>query len=115
MDTDTGYLIADAAHPLITSGPVWQELLLYAIPAEREAELYACFESISGKALGPSDLLGRLSGGQKVILMACMAIFSPARRICFADLEHSLDSARFEAVLKMIEASGKAVRMDALP
>jgi len=107
MDTNTGFLIADAAHPLICSGPLWEEMLLYNIPVERQAELCDAFELISAKALSGNSLLSELSGGQKVILMACLAVFSPARRICFIDLEHSLDPLRHEVVMELIEGSGK--------
>jgi len=65
------------------------------------------FELISAKALSGNSLLSELSGGQKVILMACLAVFSPARRICFIDLEHSLDPLRHEVVMELIEGSGK--------
>lgn len=112
MDTNSGYLLADAAHPLISSGPVWEEALLYGIPAERVEELCASFERISGKALSSRDILSELSGGQKVILMACMAAFSAAKKIRCIDLEHSLDAAKHEAVKLLLESSGKAIRYE---
>lgn len=115
MDTNTGYYIADAAHPLICTGPLWEELLLCHIHSERHAELCECFERISGKAIRPGSILSELSGGQKVILMLCLAVISPAQSICFIDLEHSLDPAKLTAAVELIGSSGKSIRWQTAP
>jgi len=110
MDTNTGFYIADAAHPLICTGPLWEELLLCHIPSERHAELYTSFERISGKAIHGNSILSELSGGQKVILMLCLALYSSAQNIRFIDLEHSLDPARLSAAMELIGESGKEIQ-----
>lgn len=110
MDTNTGFLIADASHPLISMGPVYEELILYNITGVAEEKLLASFATISGKTLKTSDLLCELSGGQKVILMACLALYSPASRIEFCDLRHSLDSEKYEQLRGLISSFDKEIR-----
>lgn len=106
---NAGFLIADASQPLITGDELWEELILYRISGAQEAELYELFERISGKSITAKDRPDELSGGQKVILMLCLALCSPASKIVFCDLRHSLDVARYEMVLELISHSGKQV------
>lgn len=111
MKTDHPELIADAARPLLCGQELWEEMLLYNIPRERQAELCATFTGITGKAVDEGSNISELSGGQKVILMACLAVFSPAEALCFIDLEHSLDTEKYAAVLNLLHSSGKRFRL----
>lgn len=111
MNTDQPELIADAARPLLCGQELWEEMLLYNIHPEQHTELGALFTGITGKAIAQNSILNELSGGQKVIMMACLATLSPAKALCFIDLEHSLDPDRFAAVMSMILNSGKSFRM----
>ncbi|NLM90537.1 MAG: hypothetical protein GX179_05030, partial [Candidatus Cloacimonetes bacterium] len=53
-----------------------------------------------------------LSGGQKVILMALLAIYSPAPKIRFVNLLNALDPKRRDAIQSLIRNSGKDIVLD---
>ena len=89
--TDT-QLVCDSGCPLCGGGTLREELLLYNIPTESYNALQAEFSSLTGKKLSPDSDVSILSGGQKVLLMCLCALFSPARKILFINLWHSLDA-----------------------
>lgn len=109
MNTKTAYLTADAAHPLVSNECIWDELLLYHISGAQTAALYAAFEQICGKSIDEHSHIGQLSGGQKVILMACLAVYSPASRIRFIGLEHSVDPSKMLVLQSLLQSSGKEI------
>jgi len=101
------YLIADAEHPLVTTDSVWDEMLLYNIHLQKRETVYGAFYKITAKQINENTLCCELSGGQKVVLMVCLALYSPATRIRFLDLEHALDAEKLQAVKVLIKSSGK--------
>jgi ABC-type multidrug transport system ATPase subunit len=109
MDAPKNYLLADAEHPLICTDKVWDELLLYNIAPRRAEALFADFFELTDKRLNENYILKHLSGGQKVILMALLALHSPARRICFMNLERSLDPDKAARLQDLIRRSGKEI------
>jgi ABC-type Mn2+/Zn2+ transport system ATPase subunit len=111
MNTPKSMLICDANHPLI-SNCLKDELLLYHIDRHSEAALLERFESLSGKQIEASFELNELSGGQKVLLMLCLALLSPAKTICFKGLRHCLDEARWEYVQSIINQADKTIIWD---
>ncbi len=66
--------------------------MLYNVPQASIALLIREFVHATGKELIPDSDVSILSGGQKVILMCLCALFSPAPKIHFINLWHSLDS-----------------------
>ena len=110
MKTDLPILMADANHPLISTDSVREEMLLYNIDLERLPSLCKQFSDISGRFLDENIPIGHLSGGQKVILMACLLVFCPAKRIMIIDLAHSLDVTKLHKVQELLQLSGKDIR-----
>lgn len=106
------YLICDSSLPLISSGKVKHELLLYNLDPQSRKELMDSFELLSGKKLEPDSLITQLSGGQQVLLMALIALLSPAPKIKFVNLMSSLDHTKRIALLKLIEESCKDIVME---
>jgi hypothetical protein len=103
------YLIADARHPLISTDKLWDEMLLYNIREQNAEQLKRTFWEITGKEICESSLLQELSGGQKVILMALLALLSPASRIMFIELELSLDAPKLARLKQEIVQSEKEI------
>ncbi|MDZ4182590.1 MAG: hypothetical protein U1B83_06920 [Candidatus Cloacimonadaceae bacterium] len=95
-------LICDANHPLISAGKLLEEIIIYSIAPSLHAPLLDSFASLCGKAINLSTEVSTLSGGQKVILMFLLALYSPAPNILFVDLPAFLDPGRREGVLAMI-------------
>ena len=110
MNSPKDALICDANHPLI-SQCLREEILLYHIDTQGEAMLLERFERLSGKSISTDHDLSELSGGQKVLLMLCLALLSPARSIVFKDLRHSLDAHRWEHAQRMISDSDKDITL----
>ncbi len=101
------YLIADANHPLITTGSFKTEARLYNLDAVAQARLFSSYKKICSKSLDASTLLTSFSGGEKVVLMALLALFCPAPRICFIDLWHALDPDKRIILKELISKSPK--------
>ena len=96
-------LYCDASRPFITQDLLREELALYNISPERLSFLYRDYARITGKEITPDSRITELSGGQKVMLMAMLALYSPASSIRFVDLHISLDSANRELISGIIE------------
>jgi len=109
MDSKKSYLIADGQHPLVCTDAVRDEIILYNLGAKESARLFAEFERITAKKLNQDDKLDALSGGQKVVLMALLALYSPAPRIEFRHLTHSLDEAIALQILDLIKQCDKEI------
>lgn len=99
-------LICDAGLPLAGGGTLREELLLYNIPPASLLGLSGEFAALTGKELGPDSDISILSGGQKVILMCLCALLSPARKIRFVNLWHSLDPHNRARAKALIEKLG---------
>ncbi len=108
MESLNQALIADANRPLICH-TVRDELLLYNIDAQGESAVFQLFETLSGKHIDRECFADELSGGQKVLLMLCLALNSPAQRIIFKDLPHALDDKRRELAQSLIRQSSKTI------
>ncbi|MEN6444917.1 MAG: hypothetical protein ABFC98_02595 [Candidatus Cloacimonas sp.] len=106
------FLLADAEIPLISCDELRDELLIYNLDETATNQLFSQFEKITGKALNKMYKINELSGGQKVILMALLAIYSPARKIRFQNLTQSLYPKRRQAIEEIIQNSGKEIVMD---
>lgn len=109
MDLTKSYLIADGQHPLVCTDLVRDEFILYNLGTKEEALLFRDFERITAKKIDRESALDALSGGQKVVLMALLALYSPALRIEFVDLTHSLDEDKAAEILALIEKSKKDI------
>ncbi len=115
MDSKKSYLIADGQHPLVCTDLVRDELILYNLGKAEKALLFADFERITSKEIDEKSKVEALSGGQKVMLMALMALYSPAPRIEFLHLTHSLDTDKAAEILDLIKQSGKDILIRDLP
>jgi hypothetical protein len=111
MNIDEYDLICDANHPLI-SNCLKDELLLYNIDTQDEAALLEHFSALSGKRIDKAYRLDQLSGGQKVLLMLCLALHCPASNLRVINLYHSLDESRWQAVKNALETSSKHIIWD---
>ena len=109
MDSKKSYLIADGQHPLVCTDLVRDEIILYNLGTEESARLFAEFERITAKKIDFGSKLDALSGGQKVVLMALLALHSPAPRIEFLHLTHSLDEDIVIQILDLIKQSRKEI------
>ena len=109
MDSRKSYLIADGQHPLVCTDLVRDEIILYNLGREEEVLLFAEFERLTGKKIDRESKLETLSGGQKVVLMALLALHSPAPRIEFVQLTHSLDEDKAALILDLIKQSRKEI------
>ncbi|MEF3693758.1 MAG: hypothetical protein V3576_00235 [Candidatus Cloacimonadota bacterium] len=105
------YLVCDAGCPILSSGNLEDEMLLYNLNEEKMLLLTRQFYLLTGKELGPTSKTEELSGGQKVILMCLMALYSSARAIAFINLERSLDAHRIAALQAVIQnlAAGREI------
>ncbi|MCB5253158.1 MAG: hypothetical protein RBR69_04305 [Candidatus Cloacimonadaceae bacterium] len=109
MDLKKSYLIADGQYPLVCTDLVHDEIILYNLDKEAQARLFAEFERITAKKIDRESKLEALSGGQKVVLMALLALLSPALRIEFVHLTHSLDQDKASQILDLIRQSSKEI------
>jgi ABC-type transport system involved in cytochrome bd biosynthesis fused ATPase/permease subunit len=105
------YLVCDAGCPILSSGSLADEMLLYNLNEEKMLLLTQQFLLLTGKELSPSSKTEELSGGQKVILMCLLALYSPARAIALINLERSLDAHRRNALQAVIQnlAAGREI------
>ncbi|HOI01173.1 MAG: hypothetical protein WBK79_05115 [Candidatus Cloacimonas acidaminovorans] len=106
------YLWADANIPLISCDRLRDELLIYNLDESATANLIDQFEKLTGKTIDKFYKIEELSGGQKVILMALLAIYSPAPKIRFVNLLNALDPKRRDAIQSLIRNSGKDIVLD---
>jgi len=86
------WLICPARYPLVTTGSLRGEAMLYNLDKHTLEKVCAEFMAYTGKDLSPESELSTLSGGQKVLLMCLLALHSSATHIHFLDLWHSLDA-----------------------
>lgn len=86
------YLLCDASQTLISNGSLEEELLLYNINPDDADTLFSEYQTLTGKDLNPRSNPDELSGGQKVLLMALLALHSPAQSILFVDIHTALDT-----------------------
>ena len=105
------YLVCDAGCPILSSGSLADEMLLYNLNEEKMLLLTQQFLLLTGKELSPSSKTEELSGGQKVILLCLLALYSPARAIALINLERSLDAHRRNALQAVIQnlAAGREI------
>lgn len=96
-------LICDASRPLISIGSLREEVILYNLSKERANYLYRDYGHLIGREVTEKTLTHELSGGQKVLLMAMLALYSPARSIRFYDLHTSLDQTNRDIISGIIE------------
>ncbi|HQF67403.1 MAG TPA: hypothetical protein PLC91_00525 [Candidatus Cloacimonadota bacterium] len=97
------WLICPARYPLVTTGSLRGEALLYNLGKNALEEVCVEFKACTGKDLSLESELCALSGGQKVLLMCLLALHSPAPRIHFLDLWHSLDASNRARVQSMLQ------------
>ena len=107
-DRSDTHLICNARRPLIAGGKLREELLLYNLSTESTSDVMDKFAELTGKRISIESETNTLSGGQKVLLMCLLALFSPARRILFIDLWHSLDEQNRIIVHKLLAEAGAA-------
>jgi len=103
------FLCCDASLPLITCDIFRDELLLYNIDALAFNGLQAEFHRLANKELTAKSMILELSGGQQVILMVLLALYSPAPKIRFKNIFHALDPLRKAEVEKLLSSSSKHI------
>lgn len=106
------YFTLDTSHPLITDDKLQGEILLYNLDNQAVKVLQAKFLLITDKEININSNISELSGGQKVVLMALLALLSPAKHIRFVNLMHSLDARRREALLSLFADSTKDIVLE---
>lgn len=99
-------LFCNASLPISGGGSLREEFILYHLDSAKQAALIKEFASITGKQLKAQSDLNSLSGGQKVLIMTLLALFSPAKSIHFVNLWHSLDSQNRKLVKELISKLG---------
>ncbi len=109
MENKERYLTLDAEHPLVCTDRVYDEMILYNLAEEDRGLLFSDFSRLTGKKIDEESSLTALSGGQKVILMVLLALYSPARAIRFENLSHNLDAEKDRALRSLIAASDKDI------
>ena len=97
------HLVCDTSYPLITNTTLEEEALLYNLDNSALNQVIDEFITLAGKQISASYDINNLSGGQKVILMVLLALYSPASRIVFMHLDTSLDTARLQSVRELID------------
>jgi ABC-type lipoprotein export system ATPase subunit len=102
-DYSSDYLVCDSLCPIITNSALREEALLYNLEAKQTAEVCKRFKSITDKAITLTSETGSLSGGQKVVLMVLLALFSTADKILFLNPAFSLDDERHQAIKTLVE------------
>lgn len=112
MESQKTYLLADAEHPILCKDQISEEMILYNIKGDIALELFTEYERICGKSISFDTQLSVLSGGQKVLLMALLALYSPAGAIRFLHLQHSLDESKAEALDELFTKSKKSIVLD---
>jgi hypothetical protein len=112
MESKNIHLIADAKHPLLCRDQVSSEMILYNIAPDVALKIFAEYQRISKVSIEHATSLPTLSGGQKVLLMALLALYSPAEAIRFVDLDHSLDQPKATALKQLINESDKNIVFD---
>lgn len=109
MENKDHYLILDAEQPLVCTDKIIDEMKLYNIAVSKIEPLLRDFARITGKEPDTDTKLNTLSGGQKVILMVLLALYSPAQALCFRDLYHSLDMENRSKIQDLLLASDKEI------
>jgi len=97
------HLICDSSYPLIANSTLLEEAMIYNLSKESITLLCAEFQSLTGKSIDTSSDISILSGGQKVILMALLAMQSPAEKVVLLNLDAALDKERVNALHLLIE------------
>jgi ABC-type iron transport system FetAB ATPase subunit len=115
MEIKDRYLTLDAAQPLVCTDKIMDEMILYRIPDSRMDALLQDFARITGKKADPESSLLSFSGGQKVILMVLLSLYSPAKALCFRDLFYSLDQDKQPNIQALLSASDKEIIFEDIP
>ncbi len=100
------YLVCDADCPILSSGSLEDEMLLYNLKDTDKPHLTQMFKLITEKELNLASKTEELSGGQKVILMCLLALYSPASSIAFLNLDKSLDTKRRSMIRELVAELG---------
>jgi hypothetical protein len=102
------HLICQGQTPIIGTGIVRDEMIIYNITGDSRADLLRTFEDITGRQITYLSDASELSGGQKVLLMCLMALFSPASFLDFFDVERSLDENNRSAIEALARSFGNS-------
>lgn len=99
------FLVMDGRVPLLTSTVIHDEARLYNLDPDAEAAALSRFTELTGREAGPDTAVTTLSGGQKIVIAALLALESPATDLLFVDFFRSLYPARRRALEEIIAAS----------
>jgi ABC-type iron transport system FetAB ATPase subunit len=97
------YLICDSRHPLTSGSILLDEFILHALDKGARDAVCEEFNHLTGKEIGENSRIDVLSGGQKVLLMALLALYSPAPGILFIGLEQALDESNRNGINRLLE------------
>ncbi len=105
------YLIMDGRVPLMTRSRVQDEFRLYRLSSGRREMIRAHFSELTGRNLSADTMTDELSGGQKAVLGALIALASPAPRILFVRFFDALHPDRRRRLRELIR-SGRFSRTE---
>lgn len=97
------YLICDSSYPLITNSSLDEEVMLYNLKSKQLSDMIDSYFQATGVKIDLTTNISTLSGGQKTILMALLALYSDATNIIFIHLFAGLDQERVKALNKLID------------
>jgi ABC-type iron transport system FetAB ATPase subunit len=96
------HLICDSAYPIITNSTFAEEAILTNLDIIDTDNALTKFNALVNKSITISDDITHLSGGQKVLLMIILALYSKANRICFTGIYNCLDDSNKTAVKELL-------------
>ena len=105
------WLVLDGKRPCVTEAAVQEEFCVYSLSAEEERRVLALFEEISGQALTCASRLHELSGGQKVIFSALLALHSSAKKLLFVNFFLALHESKKRRIQELLQQSSKTIRV----
>jgi len=105
------WLVLDGKRPCVTEAAVHEEFCLYGLSVESERRVLALFEEISGQTLTRVSRLHELSGGQKVIFSALLALNSQANHLLFINFFLALHETKKRRIEELIRQSPKTIRV----
>ncbi|GAK51178.1 hypothetical protein U14_02420 [Candidatus Moduliflexus flocculans] len=105
------WLVFDGKRPCVTEAAAHEECCLYGLSEDEERHVLTLFEEISGQSLTRVSSLNELSGGQKVIFSALLALSSRAKNLLFINFFLALHESKKRRIEELIRQSPKTIRV----
>ena len=97
------FLVLDGRVHSMSNSTIKDEIRLYNLSKEKYHKTIELFNRITGKSISDKSQVTELSGGQKLILSALIALESPARNIIFFDYFIALHQSKKDVLYSLIE------------